>query len=95
MENFYINKAMNTEKAISFLKSGGKITIQSWPINKYIQYIAPHFCDENGMMIENWKQISEFWKIYEEQDMIFFSARCESERKSYFNIISEEEIIDL
>lgn len=86
---------MNTEKAISFLKCGGKITIESWPDNKYIQYIAPHFCDESGMMLENLKEISDSWKIHEEQDMIFFAARCESERISYFNIISEEEIIDL
>ena len=69
---------MNNQEAIEYMKKGGKIWNIDLPPYYFICMKNNNIFDCNDKIIEILEQ--KDWQEYKEADMLFFAARCESER---------------
>lgn len=70
---------MTAIEAKHYTLSGGKVCQKNWQ-NKYIYYKFPNFYfSDNSLIKDDIFFNYVYWIVYEEPDMKFFAARCESE----------------
>ena len=99
---------MDGKVALKLLNSGRYLRIKCWPLNffiykennkfhlsSYLFPITPTYKYSDGKILSDLSifEVND-WEEFD-VSVLFFSARCESERLFWKNLISDDEVLDL